>query len=221
MKVLGIDCTTKFTNIGIVSDGAVLSEISLELGRQQSSRLPLLVEDMLSDLSIKISELDLVVAANGPGYYTGIRTGIAYSAALAKAIGIRILPVSSLETFVHDLRTMGTPLAPVIKARQNCIYCALYFSDGRELKPFVYPKFCTAAEFADFLGLYPDAMLVGKDVSLFNEFSGLPNNILERTVGRPGQTALLGEYYKELSISPDKIQGAYLREPDIGPTSYI
>ncbi|MCK9437693.1 MAG: tRNA (adenosine(37)-N6)-threonylcarbamoyltransferase complex dimerization subunit type 1 TsaB, partial [Synergistaceae bacterium] len=74
MKVLGIDCTTKFTNIGIVSDGAVLSEISLELGRQQSSRLPLLVEDMLSDLSIEISELDLVAAANGPGYYTGIRT---------------------------------------------------------------------------------------------------------------------------------------------------
>ena len=65
MKVLGIDCTTKFTNIGIVSDGAVLSEISLELGRQQSSRLPLLVEDMLSDLSIEISELDLVAAANG------------------------------------------------------------------------------------------------------------------------------------------------------------
>ncbi len=68
----------------------MLSEISLELGRQQSSRLPLLVEDMLSDLSIKISELDLVAAANGPGYYTGIRTGIAYSAALAKALGIRI-----------------------------------------------------------------------------------------------------------------------------------
>ncbi len=221
MKVLGIDCTTKFTNIGIASEGALLSEISLELGRQQSSCLPLIVEGMLLKLSIDISELDLIAAANGPGYYTGIRTGIAYSAALAKALGIRILPVSSLETLVHDLRTMGIPIAPVIKARQNCIYCALYFSDGRELKPFVYPKFCTAAEFADFLFLYPDAMLVGKDVKLFNEFSALPNNVLPRTVGRPGQTALMGEYYKELSISPDKIQGAYLREPDIGPTSYI
>ena len=221
MKVLGIDCTTKFTNIGIASEGALLSEISLELGRQQSSRLPLLVEEMLTDLSIDISELDLIAAANGPGYYTGIRTGISYSAALAKALGIRILPVSSLDVFVHDLRTMGIPLAPVIKARQNCIYCALYFSDGSELKPFVYPKFCTAAEFADFLCLYPDAMLVGKDVNLFNEFSALPNNLLPRTVGRPGQTALMGEYYKELSISPDTIQGAYLREPDIGPTSYL
>ncbi|MDD4159505.1 MAG: tRNA (adenosine(37)-N6)-threonylcarbamoyltransferase complex dimerization subunit type 1 TsaB [Synergistaceae bacterium] len=220
MKVLGIDCTTKFTNIGITSDGTVLSEVSLELGRQQSSRLPILIEEMLSDLSMDISELDLIAAANGPGYYTGIRTGIAYSAALAKALGIRILPVSSLETFVHDLRTMGIPLAPVIKARQNCIYCALYFSDGSELKPFVYPKFCAAAEFAEFLCLYPEALLIGKDVALFNEFSALPNNVLPRTVGRAAQTALMGEFYKDLSISPDKIQGAYLREPDIGPTSY-
>ena len=54
MKVLGIDCTTKFTNIGIASEGALLSEISIELGRQQSSRLPLLVEEMLTGLSIDI-----------------------------------------------------------------------------------------------------------------------------------------------------------------------
>lgn len=221
MKILGIDCTTKFTNVAIASDGAILSEVSLELGRQQSSQLPLIVEKMLSDTSVKISELELIAAANGPGYYTGIRTGIAYSAALAKALGIRILPVSSLEAFVHDLRTMGLPLAPIVRARQNCIYCALYFSDGRELKPFVYPKFCPAAEFADFLMLYPEALLVGNDVALFSEFLALPNNVSPRAVGRPGQTALIGEYYKELSISPEMIQGAYLREPDIGPASYI
>ncbi|HAH68192.1 MAG TPA: tRNA (adenosine(37)-N6)-threonylcarbamoyltransferase complex dimerization subunit type 1 TsaB, partial [Synergistaceae bacterium] len=51
MKILGIDCTTKFTNVAIASDGAVLSEASLELGRQQSSSLPLIVEKMLSDSS--------------------------------------------------------------------------------------------------------------------------------------------------------------------------
>lgn len=220
MKVLGIDCTTKFTNIGITSYGGVLSEISLELGRQQSSRLPVLVEEMLSSLSIEISELDLIAVANGPGYYTGIRTGIAYSAALAQALGIKILPISSLEAFVHDLRNTGLPLAPVFKARQNCVYCALYFSDGSQLKPFVYPKFCTAEEFADFLTHYPEALIVGKDATIFNEFSVLPNNILPRSVGRPAQTALMGEYYKEFSVTPDKILGVYLREPDIGPTSY-
>ena len=69
--------------------------------------------------------------------------------------------------------------------------------------------------------LYPETLLVGNDVALFKEFSALPNNILPRAAGRPGQTALIGEYYKELSISPEMIQGAYLREPDIGPASYI
>ena len=63
MKILGIDCTTKFTNVAIASDGAILSEVSLELGRQQSSQLPLIVEKMLSDTSVKISELELIAAA--------------------------------------------------------------------------------------------------------------------------------------------------------------
>ena len=75
MKILGIDCTTKFTNVAAASDGAVLAEVSLELGRKQSSLLPLIVERVLSESSMKLSELELIAAANGPGYYTGIRTG--------------------------------------------------------------------------------------------------------------------------------------------------
>ncbi len=221
MTVLGIDSTTKFTNIGLARCGEIIAETGLELGRTQASKLPLLTEELLVSASVGINSLEALAVANGPGYYTGIRTGVAYSTALAQALGLRVVPLSSLEVFVHDLRTMGVPLAPVFKARQDCVYCALYFSDGKKLSPFVYPKFCHSAEFADFISLYPDALIVGRDAELFDVLSPLPNKILPRASGRPGEVALMGAIYKELSIPPEEVRGAYLREPDIGPTPYI
>lgn len=195
-----------------------MGEISLELGRQQSAKLPLMVKELLSTLAMSLNEIELISVANGPGYYTGIRAGIAYSAALAKALEIKVVAVSSMELFVFDLRDRGILLAPIIKARQNCIYCALYLSDGAALNTYLPPNFCSAADFADFLIQYPDALIVGDDRRLYPEFSPLANDILSRTTGFAGQTALMGEYYRNYAVNPDRVRGEYLREPDIGPT---
>ena len=100
MIVLGIDCTTKSTNVGISKDGAILGEQNKEIGRKQASELPLIVERLLTDCVLKLSDINLIAVAKGPGYYTGIRTGIAYCAALAEALGLKIVPVSTMEAFV-------------------------------------------------------------------------------------------------------------------------
>ena len=77
MIALGIDCSTKLTNVGLSQDGVVLQEVNLELGRQQSAKLPVLIEQVLNESGVRFADLDLIAAACGPGYYTGIRTGVA------------------------------------------------------------------------------------------------------------------------------------------------
>ena len=222
MPVLGIDCTSKSTNVGISSEGVILAETNIELGRQQSAKLPLIVDDLISGLSITLSEINLIAAAKGPGYYTGIRTGIAYAAALAVSLNIKVVPVSAMELSVYDLRRDKIPLAPVFKARQGFVYGALYFSDGIKLKPEICPKFYKADDFAERLAKYPGALIVGYDLDMYkNEFMHLPNERLSRETRTGGQAALMGEYYCSLSLSPEKIRGEYLREPDIGPTVHI
>jgi len=219
MPVLGIDCTSRSTNVGISADGIILNEINADLGRQQSSKLPLLVEGLLSELSMDISEIEFIAVAKGPGYYTGIRTGIAYAAALARALKIKVIPLSSLELSVYDMRGNIIPVASVIKARQNFIYGALYFPDGERMKLQIYPTFCSAAMFAKHLAKYPEAVIVGNDLETYaKEFFTLTNKKLSRDTKTGGQAALMGEYYKNISVQPEEIRGEYLREPDIGPT---
>lgn len=217
MLVLGIDCSTRWTNAGLSRDGEVLSEINLELGRAQSSELPLLVESILSDAEIKMSELDLIAVANGPGYYTGIRTGVAYAAALAKALRIKAVPLSTLELFVYDLKRLGEPLAPVIKAKRDHVYAAVYSPHKTSLTPVRPPCFVSAAAFADMLKQYPEAVLVGNDAANYPELLSLPNKRELRASGCGGQAALMGEFYQDSAVNPEFLRGNYLRKPDIGP----
>ncbi|MCE5201436.1 MAG: tRNA (adenosine(37)-N6)-threonylcarbamoyltransferase complex dimerization subunit type 1 TsaB [Synergistaceae bacterium] len=220
MAVLGIDCTTKWTDIGISQDGIVLGEMNLELGRAQSARLPIMVAGLLCETCMTLSDIDLIAAANGPGYYTGIRTGVAYAAALAESLSINVVPVSTMELFVYDLRYKGVPLIPVLKARKNSVYCAIYLSDGKDLTTEIPPRFCTAAECASLVTNYPDGLVVGSDRELYQELISLPNKNIPRPSGLGGQVPLMGERYRRYSVAPEKLRGEYLREPDIGPTFF-
>ena len=122
MIVLGIDCTTKWTCIGISENEKIIGEFNAELGRKQASELPVVTEKLLRDCSLKLSDVNVIAAATGPGYYTGIRTGIAYSSALAAALRLKIIPVSTMELFVYDLRKTEKILVQVIKTKSESIY---------------------------------------------------------------------------------------------------
>lgn len=217
MIVLGIDCSTKWTNVGVSSGGEVLAEFNLELGRAQSSRLPLLVKEALAAAKTEIGKLGLIAVTNGPGYYTGIRTGVAYAAALSCALGIKVVPLTTTELFVFDLRHWGRSLAPVIRARQDSVYAALYSSDTVSLNTLLPPSFIRAADFAETLGQMPDALIVGADAANYPELDCLPNQRDARYSGFGGQAALMGELYSDCAVNPVSLRGNYLRKPDIGP----
>lgn len=217
MFVLGIDCSTKRTNVGISRDGQVLADINLDLGRAQSSKLPILIGDALSAVKIGMRELSLIAVANGPGYYTGIRTGIAYAAALARALQLKIVPLATTELMVYGLRHSGRLLAPVIRAKRGSIYAAVYSPCTVSLGTVMRPAFISAADFADMLAQYPDALLVGADAANYPELARLPNQTDTRASGSGGDAALMGELYRESAVAPEALRGNYLRKPDIGP----
>ena len=218
MIVLGIDCTTKWTNIGISDNDTVLGEINEELGRKQASQLPLMVEKLTETCSLTLSDVDVIAAASGPGYYTGIRTGIAYASSLALALGLKIIPLATTELFVYDLRKTEKILVPVIKARSDSFYTAIYESDSSSLIPIMPPTFISSAQFAEKIKLYPSAAIVGSDVNLYPNIKNLDGKRIERSCGSGGDAALLGYSKRDDAAEPYKIKGQYLREPDIGPT---
>lgn len=216
MIVLAVDCSTRWTNVGVADGSSVLAERNLELGRSQSTLLPQLAEEVLAEAKISLCDVELLAAGVGPGYYTGIRAGISYAAGLARALKRKVVPLCTLELLVFDLRQADVNLASVIRARRDHVYAALYASDGGVLREVIPPAFCSAAEFAAALHDFPDALLVGADAGDYQELSQLPNRMELRFSGFGGQAAIMGGLSSKSAVDPSLLRGVYLRGPDIG-----
>lgn len=218
MLTIGIDTTTKYTCIALSKNGNLLAHKEAELGRAQSDLLAKFVADILTECKTNLSEIDMITVANGPGYYTGIRTGIAYAAALAKAIDKKNVTACTLETFIFDQRINNAVYIPVLKARYDSVYAAAYKAEKGILSEIFAPVYIHASELAEKIKAMPDAVLVGADIERYTELSELPNKIIKREFAPDGQIALIGEKYADCAVSPEAVRGNYLREPDIGAT---
>ena len=134
--MLVLDCSLRLTGAAVVRRGEVLSRESADLGRRQAAELPLMAERVLTAADMAFTDVGLTAVTSGPGYFTGIRVGVAYAAALAYGLGVRIVPVSSLEMLAssHPAFSAGTfsegnfsgEVLAVVYAGRGFVYAASF-----------------------------------------------------------------------------------------------
>lgn len=79
----------------------ILGQTELE-GRSYSSTLVAAIAELLAQSGIKMGLLDVIVAVNGPGSFTGVRVGLAAVKGLAEAARIPVVAVSRLEVLAAN-----------------------------------------------------------------------------------------------------------------------
>ena len=212
---VGIDCTMRWTNVGLVREGELLAELNADLGREQASMLPELVAQLLAFKTCTLQEVTQIAVTVGPGYYTGIRIGISYACALAEALRISVVPVPTLYAFIRDLLPLSVPIAPVLRARKEFLYTAIYQETEEGFRELLPPSYMEQNAFAEEVKKHPSLLLVGEDVSAY---SAIPVSfpVIPRGTVHGGQVALAVGDTLFSPVSPAKIHGNYLREPDIG-----
>lgn len=124
MRVLGIDCSTGWTGVGLFSEGAVKADVNYLAGRRQASLLPLLTSEVLERSGLEPWSLDAVSVTVGPGSFTGIRVGLSYACALSEGIGRKVVPVSSLMALGAPLLDGSEKILPLVRARRGQVYLA-------------------------------------------------------------------------------------------------
>ncbi len=215
--VLGIDCASGRTGIGVARSGRLLGEMNLDLGRSQAGLLPLSVKSLLSTLAVTLEDLERVAVTSGPGYYTGLRIGVSYACALAEAIGVPLVPLSTLETMAYGQGDPGRILCPVLHARSGHLYAAFFRQEDTGMTTLRAPAALAVSALAGLLDTLDGAVLLGEDAGRYPELTGRPRRPLEGGV-RGGAVALMGSDPSRAALPPDRVRINYLRAPDIGPT---
>lgn len=132
MRILGIDTATPRASVAVV-DGDRPAALRVAPRDETSDSLLDLVEGALAEAGASLDALDGVAVAVGPGSFTGLRTGIAaVQGLLFGAAGPPTVGVSTLEAMAHTAETAGRTVVPVLDARRDAVFGAV-FAGGRRV----------------------------------------------------------------------------------------
>lgn len=162
MIVLGIDASSDAAAVGLLLDGNLLCEYTLNNGKNHSVKLVPMIEEVLSQTGICFQEIDGYACGIGPGSFTGVRIGVATAKGFAQSWNKPIVSVSSLWVLAENLRGYEGLRVACVHARTDELYCAAYDKAGAVI---LEPSVMTAAELVAYLGETP-CMLCGDGVSL-------------------------------------------------------
>ncbi len=133
MNILGIETSTKTGSVAIVSEDGVIAQYSLNIEVTHSERLMSTIERVLKDTGLAVSDIGGFAVAIGPGSFTGLRIGLSTVKGLALATGNPVAAVPTLLALAWNLPFSGYPVCPLLDARKNEVYAALYRFEGKAL----------------------------------------------------------------------------------------
>ncbi|MCR5808408.1 MAG: tRNA (adenosine(37)-N6)-threonylcarbamoyltransferase complex dimerization subunit type 1 TsaB [Clostridiales bacterium] len=125
MLMLGISTSAKYPSAAVSLDGRLLSFVSDNSGRSHSAALMQLIDDAVSIAGISIGSIDAIAVDVGPGSFTGVRIGVSCANAMAFALGIKVVPVCSLDAMRRFKKEEGT-VCTLIDCRNGNCYAAVY-----------------------------------------------------------------------------------------------
>ena len=133
MRILAVDTSSEQGSVCITEGQEVLGEVRLAASIQHSERLFRSVEFLFRHLPFGLADVDLFVAARGPGSFTGLRVGLAAMEGFAAAHGRPAAGITTLEALAWKTGIEAARIVPTIDARRGEVYGGVYRRVGKTL----------------------------------------------------------------------------------------
>ncbi len=215
MKILAIDTSALTATAAILSEDMLIGEISTTTKLTHSQTIMPMIDELLSKVSLDITDIDLFACSEGPGSFTGLRIGIGTIKGLAYGLQKPVVGVSTLEALAHNISVTDLVICPIMDARRGQVYNGLYRFRGDKLECIAEPRALSIEELCE--ELTEKTIFVGDGVNVHKEkIKGIlgenaifasPQNLLQRA-GSVAYAALNKE-----TVSAEDLTAVYLRKP--------
>jgi tRNA threonylcarbamoyladenosine biosynthesis protein TsaB len=126
MLILGIETATLQVGCAIGGHEGVLAEFHAAKGRRHAETLVPAIDFVRRQARIDLADIGAVAVDIGPGLFTGLRVGVASAKAMAQALRVPMIGVSSLDLLAFPLRYGRRVIVTVIDARRGEVFYASY-----------------------------------------------------------------------------------------------
>ncbi len=122
MKLLALDTSTEACSVALALDGTVIERTELE--RRHGERLLAMVQEVLDEADVALTQLDAIAFGRGPGSFTSLRIGAGVVQGLAFGADLPVVPVSSLAALAQGVE--APKVLAAFDARMQQVYGGAY-----------------------------------------------------------------------------------------------
>lgn len=178
MLTLAFETSAKAASVALMDGTKLLGESYQNTGLTHSQTLMCMAQDLIRSCGYTPQQVQAVAVAAGPGSFTGVRIGVAAAKGFAWGGEIPCYGVSTLEAMALGLGVYDGYILPVMDARRNQVYNALFCAREGKLTRLREDRAIALSDLAeDIKSLEKPVFLVGDGAALCY------NTILERVPG--------------------------------------
>lgn len=190
MLILAIHSSSPSLGVALLDGIAPQAEIILPPGKRHQENLAGLIRQVLAEAGKIPGQIQAIVAAKGPGSFSGVRVGLAMAKGMAMGLGKPLIGVSSLESLAWSGLVSNQTGIAIIDAKRDEVYAAVYRKTEHSLDEARAPALMSKEEIHGLFAQYPDiTKMVGDPV--IHQIENLPDasSTLEAQVLGPSPMA--------------------------------
>jgi len=219
MLILGIETATQQVSVAIGGHEGVIGLLEIARGRRHAETLVPAIDFLCATADIGLDEIGLVAVDIGPGLFTGMRVGLATAKALAQAMRVPMIGISSLDLLAFPHRRSDRVVVPVVDARKGEVFYAMYRQVPGGLQQVVTPRAAPVDELvADLLARSQEALCVGDGALRYRDEIRDGFHCEFADEAHPSAAPLVqlahAKALREDWSNPSEIHPLYLRPPD-------
>lgn len=222
MLILGIETATQQVSVAIGGHEGVIGMFEVSRGRRHAETLTPAIEFVCRQADIEMAEFGAIAVDVGPGLFTGMRVGLAAGKAIAQALRVPMIGISSLDLLAFPLRYADRTIAAIIDARKGELFYAFYRPVPGGVQRVTEPVCGRVDDLsADILARGQSCICVGDGALRYREEIDAGNvrlEFAEQFLSHPSAAPLVqlahARALREDWVNPRDIQPMYLRLPD-------
>ena len=213
MKILAFDTTGENASVAIYDEEKNLYKLSSDDAMNHLKGLLPMTQQLLKDTGISRDELTHIAVSVGPGSFTGIRIGVATAKTIAQALGIPVIPVTSLASFLSAEEREGESLVcPMIDARREQVFAAGFLTGGELVNEVIQADAHKVADFVAKSVAYAEENSIDKIVFYGNGCDSYKSTIDKAAAGTKVECIIADESLRYQDAAYVATLGAKLAE---------
>jgi len=134
--ILSIESSTKNCSVSLSNQGELLALKEINNGQfSHSEFLHVFIKELMEENAVSFEDLLAVAVSMGPGSYTGLRIGVSAAKGICFSVDCPLIALDSLDVLAQQGLGEGAILIPVIDARRDEVYTAVFDKLGKRLEP--------------------------------------------------------------------------------------